>query len=270
MGDRPGGDSSSTRSEQSEIAISRRDFDALIFDLDGVLTDTAIVHRRAWKAVFDQVLSTQHGAQARPFSDADYERYVDGKPRHEGIRSFLASRQIELPETSDDNSDPLGSVAAIGAAKNRAYLASLDDLDLAPFADAQRLLARARKRHLWLAMVSASRNASTLWERIGMDDTFSVIVDGQVAADENLAGKPDPQTFLVAAERLDVAPARAVVFEDASAGIAAGVAGGFGLVVGVCRQGPAHCQALGQAGAHQSVRTLDEVNVAAEPSANDG
>lgn len=218
---------------QRSYELSRRDYDAVIFDLDGVITDTASVHRRAWKEVFDEVLRRRLGDDVRPFGPDDYTRYVDGKPRFDGIRSFLESRQIELPEDSDDDCSGLETVAGIGREKNRRYRRRLADGEAVVFDDSVTLVRRLAEAGFGIGLVSSSRNAGFVVELLGIDQLFEVRVDGQTLAEKDMAGKPAPEMFVEAARRLGAKPKRAVVVEDAESGVEAGRAGGFGLVIGL-------------------------------------
>lgn len=210
---------------------------ALLFDLDGVLTDTASVHAAAWKRVFDDFLATRGGgAPVAAFSvDEDYAAYVDGRPRYEGVATFLASRGIRLEQGSpQDPSDAL-TVCGLGNRKNDYFAAELAGHGAEVFADAVALLDAARAAGLATAVVSASKNARRVLDVVGLTDRFDAIVTGIEAADRGLIGKPAPDTFLAAAAELGVRPQDAVVLEDAVAGVRAGRAGGFGLVIGVDR-----------------------------------
>lgn len=213
-------------------------FDAMLFDLDGVITRTATVHAAAWKALFDEFgtkWANEHGARWRPFDDDDYLRYVDGRRRLDGIRSFLASRGIDLDEGNlDDGPDEL-TVRGLGRRKDRWFNAALTHNGIEVFDDGVALLRRLRQLGKGIAVVSASENATPILQRAGLLELFDVRVTGLEAGRLGLAGKPAPDTFLAAARQLGVAPAQAVVFEDALAGVQAGRAGGFGLVVGVDR-----------------------------------
>lgn len=228
------------------------DFKALLFDLDGVVTRTATIHAAAWKQLFDDFLerrAREEGTSYEPFEIAtDYVRYVDGRRRYDGVDGFLRARGIELPW--GDPSDPpgLATVCALGNAKNRHFNEQLGRHAVDVFDDTVALIRHARGRGARIAIVSASENCRAILERAGLLALFDAAVTGIEAAELGLAGKPAPDTFLKAAELLGVAPSEAAVFEDAIAGVQAGRAGGFGLVVGVDRN-----QARGEllaAGAH--------------------
>ena len=209
------------------------DYDAALFDLDGVLTPTAEVHMRAWRALFVDFL-TKRGI-GQPYAESDYFDYIDGKPRYDGVRSFLASRGITLAE-GDPSDDPRAeTVCGLGNRKNEFFAAVLRDEGVQPYAGSVQLLDFLNERGTKIAVVSSSRNALPVLEAAGLAPRFDVVVDGNVADREHLAGKPAPDTFVHAAEQLDVPVERSVVFEDALSGVEAGRAGGFSLVVGVDR-----------------------------------
>ena len=231
--------------------------DAVIFDLDGVITDTAEVHRGAWSLAFDPFLAA-HGQP--PFTAADYHRHVDGKPRYDGVRDFLASRGLTLPE--GDPTDPPGdaTVCALGNRKNAGFLTYLRAQGVRVYPESIALVRQLRAHGVATALVTSSRNGPAVLEAAGITDLFDATLDGADAAAADLAGKPDPATFLAAAERLPVEPARAAVVEDAVAGVEAGRRGRFGLVVGVDRGGQG--DALRAAGAHEVVGDLGELDVA--------
>jgi beta-phosphoglucomutase family hydrolase len=222
---------------------------ALLFDLDGVLTQTAKVHAAAWKQMFDEFLRERDGEGFRPFdADHDYEEYVDGKPRYDGVRSFLRSRGIP-----DD--DEL--VHRLGDRKNELVLGLIRSEGVEVYEGSVRYLRAARDAGLRRAVVSSSANTVDVLGVTGLDDLVEERVDGVVAEQEHLPGKPAPDTFLEGARRLGVQPAQAAVFEDALAGVEAGRAGHFGLVVGVDRVG--HADALRAHGADRVVRDLAEL-----------
>lgn len=219
---------------------------ACLFDLDGVLTRTAEVHLTAWRETFDEYLRDRHDAAAgagRSFSDDDYRRYVDGRARLDGVRGFLASRGIELPEGGDADGPDVLSVHGLGRRKQQRFLDALERDGVAVYEGSVRYVRAARDAGLRLAVVTASANAGEVLRAAGLDELLPVRVDGVVAAEERLAGKPAPDTFLSAARLLDVAPADAAVFEDARSGVRAARTGGFGWVVGVDRVGNPHADA---------------------------
>lgn len=216
-------------------------FDAVLFDLDGVLTDTASLHARAWKQMFDEFLharAERERGEYVPFDiDADYARYVDGKPRYDGVRDFLASREISLPW--GDSSDPptAVTVCGLGNRKNELVLALLEAETPDIFDDGVALLKGVRAAGIKTAVVSSSKNCEAVIKAVGIDHDFDAKVDGVVGERMNLEGKPAPDTYLEAARELGVEASRAVVVEDALSGVESGRAGRFGLVVGVDRKG---------------------------------
>lgn len=235
------------------------DMEAVLFDLDGVLTSTAALHAAAWKSIFDDVLIEVARAvdDKRPFSDEDYRRYVDGKPRADGVRSFLASRGIALEEGQADDAPSLLTVAGVAARKDALLQSRLSSGTVAAFPGSVALVLQLRARRIRVAVVSASRHCLDILRAAGIDDLFDARVDGIVASDLSLKGKPAPDTFFEAARRLGVRPARAAIVEDALAGVEAGRAGGFGLVVGVDRSGDG--RQLLDHGADIVVRDLGEL-----------
>jgi beta-phosphoglucomutase family hydrolase len=216
---------------------------ACLFDLDGVLTRTAELHAAAWKQTFDELLvrrASAAGATAIEFdSDADYDTYVDGRPRADGVRAFLASRGIALSEGSPDDPSAADTVHGVARRKNDLIGELMSQRGVAAYPGSVRFIAAARGAGLDVAVVTSSENADAVLRAAGLGEMFDVQVDGVVARALGLAGKPAPDVFVEAARRLGVAPERAAVFEDALAGVAAGRAGGFGLVVGVDRAGQA-------------------------------
>jgi beta-phosphoglucomutase family hydrolase len=234
---------------------------ACLFDLDGVLTQTAKVHAAAWKQAFDRFLRERADAGEGEFvafdAVADYEEYVDGKPREEGVRSFLTSRKIELPDGEPDDAPDAATVHGIANRKNEIVLAMIHKDGVQPYAGSVRYVHAARDAGLPRAVVSSSANAHDVLAAAGIADLFDAVVDGVQAAREHLHGKPAPDTFLAGAKALGVEPAAAAVFEDALAGVQAGRAGDFGCVVGVDRVGQA--QALREHGADLVVDDLAEL-----------
>jgi beta-phosphoglucomutase family hydrolase len=234
---------------------------ALLFDLDGVLTDTAAVHNAAWKEMFDEFLKARaekNGEQFVPFdSDSDYSEYVDGKPRTDGVRDFLASRGIELPEGDPDDGPDQETVNGLGNRKNESLLRHIDQDGVKVFEGSRRYLEAARDAGYRRAVVSSSANTQQVLEVTGLADFIEERVDGKTLKQENLKGKPAPDTFLLGAKRLGVDAAQAVVFEDALAGVEAGRNGEFGYVVGVNRVGQA--DALREHGADVVVDDLAEL-----------
>jgi beta-phosphoglucomutase family hydrolase len=216
--------------------------EACLFDLDGVLTKTATVHAKAWKEMFDDYLrerAKRTGDTFAPFTDDDYADYVDGKPRYDGVRSFLASRGIELPDGTPDDEPGTETIDGLGNRKNDLVLALIQRDGVEPFDGSVRYVHAACDAGLRRAVVSSSANCRDVLRAAGLIDLFEEIVDGVVAEREHLRGKPAPDTFLAGARALGVKPAAAAVFEDALAGVEAGRAGGFSWVVGVDRVGQA-------------------------------
>ncbi|MEV5187056.1 HAD family hydrolase [Streptomyces werraensis] len=233
------------------------DIEACLFDLDGVVTNTAVVHAAAWKEMFDAFLRERDGERFAPFTAADYDAYVDGRPRADGVRTFLASRGVELPEGGPDDPPAAATVHGLGNRKNELLLARIRTDGVEPYDSTLRYLRAVRAHGLRTAIVSSSANCRDVLRSIDAEDLFDVRIDGVVAAERGLPGKPAPDTFLAAARELGVEPARAAVFEDALAGMDAGRAGKFGYVVGVDRVGQA--DALYAHGADRVVGDLSEL-----------
>ncbi len=247
---------------RAAVVLSRKDFDAALFDLDGVVTRTARVHAASWKQLFDAYLEARArrtGEPFSPFTPEDYLRYVDGRPRLEGIRCFLSSRGLTLPEGTEEDGPEAETVHGLGRRKNEAFLAALRREGVEVYAPAVELLERLRAAGLRTAVVTASRNGEEVVRAAGLEGLFDARVDGVVAAERGLPGKPRPDTFLEAARLLGVEPGRAVVLEDARAGVDAGRRGGFGCVVGVRRSGPEG--SLLAAGADVEVTDLSTLKV---------
>jgi beta-phosphoglucomutase family hydrolase len=234
---------------------------ACLFDLDGVLTKTAKVHDRAWKQTFDDYLRERAQKTGGEFTEfdpvRDYDEYVDGKPRYDGVRSFLASRGITLPEGSPDDPADRETVCGIGNRKNELVLELIKKDGVEAYEGSVRYVEAARDAGLRRAVVSSSANCQDVLEGAGIADLFEARVDGKVADEQHLRGKPAPDTFLAGARALGVQPAQAAVFEDALAGVQAGRAGQFGFVVGVDRVGQA--DALAAHGADVVVTDLAEL-----------
>ncbi|MEA2394952.1 MAG: hypothetical protein QOJ82_2843 [Solirubrobacteraceae bacterium] len=214
---------------------------ACLFDLDGVLTRTAEVHARAWKQVFDEFLqrrAQRHGTRYVPFDlHDDYDAYVDGKPRLDGVRDFLASRGVELPEGGPDDPPDAETVNGLAQAKNDLVLRLIREQGVEAYEGSVRYLHAARDAGLRRAVVSSSHNCHDVLVAAGIEDLLEARVDGVTAEEQHLRGKPAPDMFLAGARALGVAPAQAAVFEDALVGVQAGHDGGFGFVVGVDRAG---------------------------------
>jgi beta-phosphoglucomutase family hydrolase len=216
---------------------------ACLFDLDGVLTDTASVHTKAWTVMFDGFLSHRAestGERFVPFDPVkDYREYVDGKKREDGVRSFLASRAIELPDGDPDDPPDADTIYGLGNRKNDAFQKTLHDEGVKVFDGSRRYLEAAEKAGLAIAVVSSSANTQEVLQVTGLDRFVQQRVDGVTLREEHIAGKPAPDSYLRAAQLLEVPPAAAAVFEDALSGVEAGHAGNFGYVVGVDRVGQA-------------------------------
>jgi beta-phosphoglucomutase family hydrolase len=231
---------------------------ACLFDLDGVLTQTAKVHAAAWKQTFDEYLrqrADKAGQEFRPFDEvSDYDEYVDGLPRYDGVRAFLKSRGIELPEGTPEDPPDKETIDGIGNRKNELVVKLIHERGVEPYEGSIRYVKAARDAGLRRAVVSSSANAKDVLKSAKMLDLFEEIIDGNVADEQHLNGKPAPDTFLAGAQALNVEPACAVVFEDALAGVQAGRAGEFGFVVGVDRVGQA--DALREHGADIVVKDL--------------
>ncbi len=245
----------------TELAINATDriaaLDAVIFDLDGVVTRTARLHAAAWKRTFDKYLSLREGETFQPFTDVDYRRYVDGKPRSDGVRSFLATRGIAVPEGNSSDPPDRETVGGLGNRKNAVFHELLTDEGVEVFEGSVAFIRGLQDRGVRTAIVSASRNAQPVLEAAGLTGLFEVVVDGVEAAQLGLAGKPAPDAFLEATRRLDLVPDRVAIVEDAIAGVAAGRDGGFALVVGVARTDDG--AALRQNGADVVVGDLSEL-----------
>ncbi|MER6562508.1 beta-phosphoglucomutase family hydrolase [Streptomyces sp. NPDC001027] len=234
------------------------DIQACLFDLDGVVTRTAAVHAAAWKETFDAFLHAREGEDQQPFDSADdYDEYVDGRPRADGVRTFLASRGIELPEGDPADPPDAQTVHGLGNRKNELLLERIRTEGVEPYDGTLRYIEAARARGLRTAIVSSSANTRDVLRSVHAEHLFDVRIDGVVAAERGLPGKPRPDTFLAAARDLGVEPARAAVFEDALAGMDAGRAGNFGHVVGVDRVG--QTDALYAHGADVVVKDLDDL-----------
>jgi len=234
---------------------------ALLFDLDGVLTKTAVVHDKAWKETFDAFLkqrAEREDEEFKPFdSNSDYNEYVDGKPRYDGVRSFLESRGIELPEGEHDDPPDAETVCGLGNRKNQLVLELIERDGVEPYEGSVAFVKAARAAGLRRAVVSASANCKDVLEAAGIAHLFEERIDGIVTDERHLKGKPAPDTYLAGAEALGVEPAAACVFEDAVSGVEAGHAGKFGHVVGVDRVN--HADALREHGADVVVDDLGEL-----------
>lgn len=244
-----------------KTAITADRFDAVLFDLDGVLTDTARIHAGCWKAMFDAFLRERAqtaGEDLRPFEiGTDYRLHVDGKPRFDGVRDFLVSRGIALPEGAPDDAAGEESVCGLGNRKNEMVNVAIAEQGVEAYPGSVALVRRLRDEGIKTAVVSSSTNCETVLVAAKIADLFETRVDGEVATRLGLPGKPAPDTYLEAARRLGVEPERAVVVEDAIVGVQSGRAGRFGLVVGVARKDDA--DALRESGADVVVNDLAEL-----------
>jgi len=247
----------------SDSDIDLEMIDAVIFDMDGVVTDTATVHAMAWKQLFDEYLkkrAEKHGEKFKPFdADSDYRRYVDGKPRYDGVRSFLESRGISLPTGSPDDNPGEETIYGLGKRKNGYFLDRLERDGVTVYQSTVDFINGLRDEGVHTAVISSSRNCEEVLRAAGVRELFEVKVDGVDSAELGIKGKPDPDIFLEAARRLSVEPGRAVIVEDALAGVQAGRKGGFGLVIGVDRTG--HGDELVKQGADIVVRDLSELKL---------
>jgi beta-phosphoglucomutase family hydrolase len=236
-------------------------FDAVLFDLDGVLTSTAKIHSSCWKTMFDEFLRHRAAERKEPFQpfdiETDYKPYVDGKLRYEGVKSFLASRDIALAEGTPEDPPTADTVCGLGNRKDELVKAAIDQGEVESYPGSVALVRWLREQGIRTGVVSSSNNCENVLRAAGILDLFEVRVDGLVASKLGLPGKPAPDTFLEAARMLSVSPARAVVVEDALAGVQAGRAGGFSLIVGVDREGSG--DALRTEGADVVVRDLAEL-----------
>jgi alpha,alpha-trehalase len=241
--------------------LTREHFDAVLFDLDGVLTATAKLHAAAWKRMFDRFLqrwAAMRGETYVPFDIAgDYLRYVDGKPRFDGVRSFLASRGIRLPQGTPDDPATAETVCGLGNWKNEIVNEIMDSEKVEAYPGSIRAVELLRQRGYRTAVVSSSENCAAVLRSAGIERLFDARIDAHTATDLGLRGKPGPDMFLIAAQRLGADPARSIVVEDAIAGVQAGKKGGFGLVIGIARAGNA--DALREQGADIVVGDLEEL-----------
>lgn len=218
-----------------------RVFDAAIFDMDGVLTDTAAVHSAAWKQMFDEFLcawAQRTGAPFEEFShERDYRTYVDGKPRYQGVDSFLASRDIVLPPGRSDDPPRAETICGLGNRKNELFNAAISDAGARVYPSTVALIRELHAAGVKVGLATSSRNSALVLERSGTAELFATVVDGIVSERVGMRGKPQPDIFVAASANLGVRPARAIVVEDAVSGVRAGAAGGFALVIGVAREG---------------------------------
>jgi len=249
------------RQPQTEWAITRDQYDAVLLDLDGVITDTASIHAACWKQMFDEYLqnrATQRGEAFRPFDiETDYRLYVDGKPRFDGCRDFLTSRGFQLPEGSAADPPEAETVCGLANRKNDLVNKIIEEKGVKPYEGSVKFLQQLDHQQFKIAVVTSSEHCDTVLRVAKLDAFFDVRVDGNMIHAQKLAGKPSPDTYLMAAKLLGVEPTRAIVIEDALSGVEAGCAGNFGLVIGVARKGNA--EELRRHGANLVVNDLGEL-----------
>lgn len=248
----------------TQIVISPQMFEAAIFDLDGVVTQTASAHAASWKAMFDEFLR-QYGAESNqsfePFDiERDYHLYVDGKPRYEGVKGFLDSRGLELPLGKPNDSPGVWTIYGMGNLKNRLFQEHIRQQGVDLYESSVELIRSLRQKGMKTAMVSSSKNAVEVLQSVNLLRLFDTQVDGVDSERLQLKGKPNPDIFLQAAKQLEVEPEKAIVFEDAIAGVEAARLGGFGFIIGVDRANQP--QALIDHGADIAIKDLQEVIVA--------
>lgn len=240
--------------------MSTRLPEGAIFDLDGVITDTAVIHFRAWKKTFDELLERHEGEGFRPFEhDEDYVPYVDGKPRYDGVSSFLESRGIDLPYGEASDEPGFTTVCAVGNTKNERFRELVQSGDIPVFESTMKLVDDLLERGVRCGVASSSRNCRFVLREAKLLDRFGTVVDGTDSRELGLAGKPAPDIFVTACERIGVAPERSMMVEDAYSGVEAGRNGSFGLVLGVARTLDA--QTLHDRGAHIVVTDLEEIDI---------
>lgn len=246
----------------TRLTLNPQDFDAAIFDMDGVITQTATVHAAAWKRLFDEYLAkrlARGNPPSQPFDIADYRRYIDGKPRYEGVAAFLESRGIVIPWGDPNDLPGTETVCGLGNLKDNYFTAHLEGEGVLAYDGSVRLIRRLKESRVPVGIFSASRNAGPVLRGAGVIDLFDQRVDGLVAEELGISGKPEPDMLLELTRRLGSTPGRTVVFEDAIAGVQAGRSGGFRLVIGVNRGDRAG--ALVEQGAHVEISDLSEVDL---------
>jgi beta-phosphoglucomutase family hydrolase len=241
------------------------DFEAVVLDLDGVITKTAITHTKAWKKTFDDFLQTRAKEENRPYSQFtqdDYLSYVDGKPRYQGAASFLESRGIHLPWGKPEDEPSFHTVCGIGNKKNEAFLDILNREGAEIYPSTKHILLELQKEGVKLGVASSSKNCKAVLEAVDMLSLFQARVDGIVSAELNLNGKPQPDIFTKACELLDTQPSQSIVVEDAVSGVQAGAKGGFGLTLGIARK--ENASELQQNGADYVISDFDDIKGVAE------
>lgn len=243
--------------------MNRYSFDAVIFDLDGVITKTALVHAEAWKSVFDEYLRLRERRDNEPFREfthsVDYLRYIDGKPRYEGVKSFLESRKIHIPFGELCDSSDKETVCGIGNRKNKRFLEVLKSQGVEAYASTIQFVKELKQAGIGVGVISSSKNCRYILQSVGIEDLFQTRVDGEVSVELAINGKPEPDIFIKAANNLGTVPRRAVVVEDAISGVQAGRAGEFGLVIGLARKD--NLSELEQHGADVALRDISEINL---------
>lgn len=248
------------RQSKSKL-INRDQYDSVLFDMDGVITDTASLHAACWKQLFDEFLEKRAKLQSEEFCPfdivTDYQLHVDGKPRFEGVRDFLKSRGIELPEGNAEDPVDVETVCGLGNRKNELVNDAIARKGVQAYNGSVQFIHLLHRDGYKLAVVTSSQNCASILKAVKLDKFFEVRVDGNTIHAQRLKGKPAPDTFLLAARLLGAEPIRTVVIEDAISGIQAGSAGKFGLVIGIARSGDA--DVLKRHGAHLVVRDLDEL-----------
>ena len=249
------------RQANGEHAISRDRYDAVLFDLDGVITNTAKLHATCWKQMLDEYLqkrAAERGEPFRPFDLAtDYRLHLDGKPRFDGVRDFLASRGIKLPEGTSDDAPQAETVRGLGNRKNELVSGAIERVGVEAYEGSVHFIDQLRRDGFKIALVTSSENCTAVLKAAKLDSLFDARIDGHMIETRNLAGKPAPDTFLMAARLLGVEPNRAVIVEDAISGVQAGSSGNFALVIGVARKGNA--EELKHHGANVVVNDLSEL-----------
>jgi beta-phosphoglucomutase family hydrolase len=236
-------------------------FKAIVFDLDGVITKTAVTHFNAWKQIFDEFLKNRADKGKdifKEFTHADYNNFVDGKPRYKGVSSFLDSRGIIIPEGSSEDKPGMDTISGLGNKKNEVFLEILKKEGAEVYPTSKKLLLELKKTSVKTGVASSSKNCRTILETIGLFQIFDAIVDGIVSEETGLKGKPEPDIFLRACELMNSKPEESIVVEDAVSGVQAGAKGKFGLTLGIARKN--NKEDLQRNGADYVVSDLEEVN----------
>jgi beta-phosphoglucomutase family hydrolase len=236
-------------------------FNAVVLDLDGVITKTAATHTKAWKKIFDEYLKKREEEYGEPFSEfspEDYLTFVDGKPRYEGVASFLKSRGIELPYGSPDDGPDAETVCGLGNRKNKTFRKILKREGTEVYPSTMRLLRELKEYNIPLAVASSSKNCKAILKSVNLSGFFDARVDGNVLEELGLKGKPQPDMFTKSCELLGAKPSKSIVVEDAASGVKAGSQGGFGLTIGVARK--ENAEELKQNGADYVVKDIKEID----------